>query len=266
MPTAPYDHPLNLTMQAILTYGSWGLTFVFLGVAIWMGLRQKTPFFVLLLLASMFGAFAEPLYDEGLMLLFYIPGIWSHFTAFEIPQPLWTHSGYAVLYGSAAMWICDQIKRNGLTRAGLYKFAGLELAMSCTFEMIGINGGAYEYWGPHVFRVFNYPIVIGILESAQVICFSVAAAQLRDRVNDRPVGLLGLFVLFPCTFYLANFGAGAPVIIALHLENTTPAIVTAATLLSIAFAAALIYGAASLLPAGREAVRRSPQGQPLTAR
>ncbi len=264
MPTAPYDHPLNLTMQAIMTYGSWGLTFVFLGIAIWMGIRQKTPFFVLLLLASMFGAFAEPLYDEGMMLLFYVPGIWSHFTAFEVPQPLWTHSGYAVLYGSAAMWICNQIKRNGLTRAGLYKFAGLELGMSCAFEMIGINGGAYEYWGPHVFRVFEYPIVIGILEAAQVICFSVAAAQLRERVAS-PIGLLGLFVLFPCTFYLANFGAGAPVIIALHLENSTPAIVTAATLLSIGFALVLIHAAASLLPAGREATARGARGQPLAA-
>src|SRR3546814_13096371 len=113
----------------------------------------------------MVGAFAEPLYDEGLMLWFYAPGMWSHFSAFGIPQPNWTHSGYAVLYGSAAMLIARHIHAGRLTRNGLYAWAGVELAMSCTFEMFGINGGAYEYWGPHVFRVLNYPVIIGILEA-----------------------------------------------------------------------------------------------------
>ena len=69
MLTAPYDHPLNLTMQAILTYGSWSLTLVVLAIAVRMGLKEKTPFYVYVVLAAMVGAFAEPLYDEGLMLL-----------------------------------------------------------------------------------------------------------------------------------------------------------------------------------------------------
>lgn len=53
--------------------------------------------------------------------------------------------------------------------------------MSCVFEMTGINIGTYTYWGPHVLRVFHYPLVIGVLEAAQTICFAVAASQLRQR-------------------------------------------------------------------------------------
>ncbi|MEX1670679.1 hypothetical protein AB4876_17295 [Zhongshania guokunii] len=245
--TAPYDHPLNLTMQAILTYGSWALTLVFLVLALRMSAKERTPFYVLIILAAMVGAFAEPLYDEGLMLLFYVPGIWTHFSAFNIPQPLWTHSGYVVLYASAAIYICQQIHAGTLTKKALYGWALIELAMSCTFEMIGINGGAYEYWGPHVFRIFNYPLVIGVLEAAQVICFSVAAAELRKRVSG-PMGLLGLFLVFPCTFYLANFGAGSFVIIALHLDQPSTLLVTIATLLSLGSALLLIRAAASFLP------------------
>lgn len=141
-----------------------------------------------------------------------------------------------------------------MTRRALYGWAGVELLCSCAFEMIGINGGAYEYWGPHAFRIFEYPLVIGMLETAQVICFSVAAAELRRR-SKGPMSLLGLFVLFPCTFYFANFGAGAPTIVAIHLDDPAPALVMLASALSIVFALLLIRGAAQLLPATSAAQR-----------
>ena len=127
MPTAPYDHPVNLVMQDIMNYTSYGLTLVLLLVTIRMGLKERTPFYTLLLLAVFFGAFCEPIYDVGMMLLFYVPGIISHFTAFNIPQPLWTHSGYAVLYAFPAIMICSRIYKGTLTLPALFGFAGLEL-------------------------------------------------------------------------------------------------------------------------------------------
>jgi hypothetical protein len=250
----PIDHELNLTTQAILTYASWALTVVILAVAIRMGRREGgTPFYALMVLAAMVGAFVEPLYDTAMTLYFYsTQGMWTHFTAFDIPQPIWTHSGYAVLYASAAIFIAREIHRGTLTLRKLFLFAGLELLMSCTFEMFGINAGAYSYWGPHVLRIFNYPLVIGVLEAAQVICFAVAAALLRRRAKDI-WQLLGVFVLFPCTFLLANFGAGWPMIIALHAEHTSTALVAAGTLISIAFAVVLVRAAGSFLPDGAAA-------------
>lgn len=259
----PIDHSLNLTTQAILTWGSWGLTVVALLIAARFGMREKTPFYVLLILAAMFGAFAEPLYDEGLMLWFYEPGIWSHFTAFGVPQPNWTHSGYAILYGSAAMIITKAIHEGMISKGSVYIFFTLEVIMSCVFEIFGINGlngGAYEYWGPHVFRVFNYPIIIGILEATQVICFSLAAVELRQRAKH-PAHLFGLFAIFPMTFYAANFGVGAPVIIALHLDAPSPstAFVMFGTLLSIGLVCVVLRMAGSVMirqaEAGRSAAR-----------
>jgi hypothetical protein len=249
----PVDHTLNLTTQAILTYGSWALTAVILGLAIRMGTRERTPFYALMVLAAMVGAFAEPLYDVAMMLYFYsTAGMWTHFTAFNIPQPIWTHSGYVVLYASAAIFIARAAGRGTLTRHALYIWAGVELLMSSVFEMVGINGGTYSYWGPHVFRILQYPLVIGVLETAQVVCFAVAASQLRARCTGQRQ-LLGLFVLFPCTFYMANFGAGWPTIIAIHLENTSTPVIAAATLASIGFAAVLVRAAASFLPQGSAA-------------
>jgi hypothetical protein len=244
----PIDHELNLTTQAILTYASWALTVVILGLAIRMGLRERTPFYALMVLAAMVGAFAEPLYDIAMNLYFFsTEGMWTHFTAFGIPQPVWTHSGYVVLYASAAIYLAREIHRGTLTRRKLFIWAGAELMMSCAFEIFAINGSAYSYWGPHVFRIFDYPLVIGVLEAAQVICFAVAASVLRSRATDT-WQLLGLFVLFPCTFFMANFGAGWPMIIAINAEHASTALVAAASLLSMALAAVLVRGAGSFLP------------------
>jgi hypothetical protein len=247
----PIDHPLDLLTQDILTWASWGLTLLILGIALNLSRRERTPFYVLLVLAVMVGAFAEPLYDEGMMLYFYsTAGMYTHFTAFDIPQPVWTHSGYVVLYALPALFIARAIGRGALRMGTLFACAALELTMSCAFEMFGINGidgGAYAYWGPHVWRIADYPIVIGVLESAQVVAFSVVAALLRSHVRGR-LGLGALFVLFPGTFFGANFGAGAPLVVTLHLANGTPRMVALGTVLSIAAALVLIGTMARLLP------------------
>ena len=247
MLAAPYDHPLNLVMQDVMNYASYGLTIILFLATIRMGRKERTPFYSLLLLAVFIGAFCEPIYDVGMMLLFYVPGIVSHFTAFNIPQPLWTHSGYAVLYAFPAILICNQIYKGTLTYPKLFAFAGLELVLSCAFEILGINFGTYTYWGPHVFRVINYPVVIGILEAAQTICFSVAAANLRHRASGN-LPLLGLFVLFPITMIGVNLGVGAGTVVTIHMENTSPLIVTIGTLISIFFSILAIRGAAAVIP------------------
>jgi hypothetical protein len=244
----PVHHELNLTMQAILTDVSWVLTAALLIVAIWLGVRERTPFYALMVLAAGVGAFAEPLYDVAMMLYFYsTPGMWTHFTAFDIPQPIWTHSGYVVLYAAPAIYIARRIARGTMTRGVLFILAAITFVESAVFEIVGINGGLYSYWGPHVFRIFQYPLVIGVLEAAQVICFAVAASQLRAR-STATWQLLGLFVLFPFTFFGANFGLGWPTIIALHLEHTSTPVIAAATVVSIGLAVVMIRMCASLIP------------------
>lgn len=248
MPQPPVSHELNLTTQSVLLYGSWALTLLLLAATLWMWRKERTPFYLCMLLAVLLGAFVEPLYDTALMLYFYSTrGMVTHFTAFGIPQPLWTHSGYVVLYASAAIFIARSAWRGRLTRNRLYTFAVVEFLMSCAFEMIGINGDAYAYWGPHTLRVLNYPLVIAALETAQVVTFAVAAAFLRRRIGGARASI-GLFALFPCTFLGMNFGAGWPVIIAIHLEHPIPPLTLLATLASIGLVLVVIRAAAAFLP------------------
>jgi hypothetical protein len=152
-----------------------------------------------------------------------------------------------VLYAAPGIYIAHRIARGMMTRRTLFAWAGITLLESAAFEIVGINGGLYSYWGPHVLRIFQYPLVIGVLEAAQVICFAVAASQLRARCTAH-WQLLGLFVLFPCTFFMTNFGAGWPTIIAVHLERTSTPVVLVAAVISIFFAVVLVRAAASFLP------------------
>src|ERR1700739_1109888 len=150
MLTAPIHHHLALTAQDVLTFGSWGITFILLAVAVQLGRRERTPFYVLVVLAAMVAAFAEPLYDEAFSLYFYSThGMQTFFTAFGVPQPIWTHSGYAVLYAAPVLYVGRKVQQGQLTQNGLYAVALVELLMSCAFEIVGINIGTYTYWGPH---------------------------------------------------------------------------------------------------------------------
>ena len=53
-------------------------------------------------------------------------GMQTFYTVFGIPQPVWTRSGYAVLYALPAVLITYQIRRGRLTPRGLYAWAGVE--------------------------------------------------------------------------------------------------------------------------------------------
>ena len=107
----------------------------------------------------------------------------------------------------------------------------------------------YTYYGPFVGRIWNYPAVIGVLEGTQTVLFTVVAVLVWRKVSTS-WGLLSLFVVFPMTFFGANFGLGAPVIIALHLDNglSTDALVAAATVVSISLCAFAVYGLSRCLP------------------
>lgn len=255
--TQPVDRPLNLTAQDFFTYGSWILTVALLVFTFVLWRREKSPFYLLLVLASMVGAFGEPLYDEMMSLYFYTVDqggnfvLQSTFTAFDVPQPNWAHSGYALLYGFPAVYITRMIHLGTMTKRKLYFVAGLSLLESIAFEVIGTSSGAYTYWGPHVFRIFQYPLVIGMLEMAQVMCFAIAASQLRKRVQE-PWQLAAIFLVFPFTFVAANYGGGMAMIVGLHAENTTEFIRYSTTLISMGCAIFLVRLAASFLPSSVE--------------
>jgi hypothetical protein len=247
-PPQVVQHHLNLAGQNVLTSVSWALTVVLLVVAYRMCRKERTPFYVVMVLASIVGALAEPLYDVMFSLYFYSgPKMQMTFTAFGIPQPVWAYSGYAILYALPPIFIVREIYAGKMTPARLWKWAAFELVESCVFEVVGINIGTYTYWGPHVFRIWHYPIVIGVLEAAQVMTFAVAAANLRHRMTA-PWQSLALFAIFPVTMLGVNFGAGWPEILSIHAQGGSVWAVRVCTLVSIGLAAVWVRLMIGMIP------------------
>ena len=246
---------LNLFWQSVFTWASWGIVLIMLIIAARMGLRQRTPFYFIAVLAAGVGAYVEPLYDVAFDLWFYdfsngVSGaMWSHFTAFGIVQPNWTHSGYMILYSSACLYAGKMLYDGRATKSTLFLIWLAEITASCVFEMIGTGTGVYTYYGPYVMRLWNYPLVIGVLEGTQVILFTVLAVQFWRRVSS-PIGLLGLFAIFPITMMGANCGLGAPIVIALHLSDAefSQGMIWAATILTMGLCTLAVYGASKFIP------------------
>lgn len=255
MPSAVMQHELSIVWQNVFTWASWGIVAIMLIFAAQMGRKQRTPFYLLACISAGVAAFAEPLYDVAFDLWFYDvhngrPGaMYSHFTAFGVVQPNWTHSGYVILYSSACIYVGRRMYEGRLTRKGLFTVWIAEIVTSCVFEMIGTGTNVYTYYGPVELRIWHYPLVIGVLEGTQVVLFTVLAVQLWRRVTS-PWGLFGLLMVFPMTMFGANFGLGAPLIIALHLDaaHFSSAIVWAATLCTMALCALAVNGASKFLP------------------
>jgi hypothetical protein len=238
MALPPYAQAVNPLTQTILTFGSWGIALVLLAVAAVRGARQGSTFPVVVLLASAVAALAEPLYDIAFKLLFFIPGQWTLYRYGDIPQPVWTISGYMILYGGPAIFICEHLAR-GISRRAFLTWAAATLVISSVFEIYGIAGGTYAYWGPHALRILGYPLVVGVLETLFVMLFSVLAYEYRNRIPRGP-GLLGIFVLFPIAFYGVNFGIGAPTLVTIGLTAPSPSLVLGASLVSIGLAVLLL--------------------------
>ena len=264
MPQDVKARELDLAWQHVFTWGSWAIVAIMLVIALRLGLRHGTPFYLLAIAAAGIGAFAEPLYDVAFDLWFYDVhngaggAAYAHFTAFDVVQPNWTHSGYIILYTGPCLYAGYRMYQGLLTRKGLFLIWLAEIVTSCVFEVIGTGVNVYTYYGPYELRIWNYPAVIGVLEGTQVVLFTVLAVQLWRRVRSG-WDLTGLVVAFPITMFGANFGLGAPVIVALHLseDEFSSGIVWAATFATMALCAIAVRGASLFLP--RPAVGPSEQ-------
>lgn len=246
---------LNMFWQDVFTWASWIIALVMMGIAVVKARREKTLFYPIVILAVGVGAYIEPLYDVAFDLWFFDvhngePGaMYSHFTAFGIVQPVWTHSGYIILYATACLYAGKMIYEGRMTPPLLFTIWIAEITASCVFEVIGTGVGVYSYYGPYVLRIWNYPLVIGVLEGTQVVLFTLLAVQIWRRVKTS-FGLVSIFLLFPITMMGANTGVGGPIVVALHLEGIDEGstAIWLATLLTLTLCAITVYGCSRFLP------------------
>lgn len=247
MPTPPFDHPLNLLMQTIATVVLWPLAIMVFVIAVRRSIREKTLFHISLVLAVAFGSLLEPLYDISYHLLWFIPGQWTLFTSFDLPQPVWVMASYVVVFAGPALYLAPRLE-DGISLTKLYQLAGFTALTTATFEIIAINSGLYMYYGEHPFRFLQYPLWIAIMEASQITCFAMACVWLRRRAGQKPLVNLALFVLFPANFCFTTLGAGFPGVIIINTAEPSTVMLYIGALVSMTFAVLAIWMGSLQLP------------------
>ncbi len=252
MPTPPFDHPLNLLMQTVMTAVLWPLALLILMVAIRRSIREKTLFHVALVLAVAFGSLIEPLYDIAYHLLWFVPGQWTLFTSFDLPQPVWVMAAYVVVFAGPTLFLVPKLDAGIVTQGQLFRMAGMTAVTTAIFEITAINSGLYMYYGEHPFRFLEYPLWVAMLEASQITCFAVLCVWFRRKVAGRQWANLALFVLFPANFCFTTLGAGFPGLIVINMSEPPTWLLYASTMTSTAFGAVALWVVSLLLVPSRE--------------
>ncbi len=256
MPPAPLDHPLNLLMQTVMTLGCWGGALIFFVIALRRSLREGTFFYVAVIAAAALCSLLEPLYDIAFHLIWYVPGQWTLFTAFGLPQPIWVMGAYILVFAGPVITMVDKVE--GMDRSGYLRLVATVFVTTAVFEMVAISGGTYGYYGPHALRMFGYPLVIAALEATFISSLIVLSAHFR-RNMARPTENLFIIPLFGATFFMGNFGAGWPLIIAINSSTELQtSIVWFGSIVSLIFAGTIVRFVSNYLPkASQESVTRT---------
>lgn len=246
-PAPPYDLPLNTTMQTVATLVLWGGTVLLLAYAVKIARDERSILPVVLVLAAATGSFFEPIYDIAYHLHWLDNGEqWTLFTSFGLPQPVWVMPAYVMVFGAPALVLYRSLAR-GATRARIFKIAAVTACTTAIFEITAINLDLYVYYGESPWRVFDYPLFIGIMEGTQITGYAVIAAVLSLKAT-RQVHCLALFALFPCNFAFDVIGAGFPTVILQNSSaNPNDALLCLSAFASVGLAATALWWTSQLL-------------------
>lgn len=260
-PIPPYAHHLNHAMQAVATIVLWAGTLVLLAYAIRLARRERSWLPVVLVLAAASGSIIEPLYDTAYHLIWYVPGQWTLFTAFGLPQPVWVMPAYVMVFALPALLFYRRLAR-GATLSFIFRLATIVAVTTAAFEITAINLNLYGYYGQAPMRVAHYPLWIAFMEASQITGYAVLAAALR-RWATRPRHALALLLLFPANFAFEVLGGGFTTIMAINTPHPQTVAMWLTALVSVALAATGLWLTSQLVLIRRPVRAPAPDPQPI---
>lgn len=253
MPVPPNDVPVNATGQLIMTIL---VVIALLGVAYGaarMSLRLHSWGPVVTLAGSMLAGFMEPMYCSAMHLWYYRPGQWNLYTAMGNSQPVWSWLSYGAFYGGLTLLIWWRVEQ-GATRATIARLGGVLVLIGIATEIVCIQLGTYEYYGPHPFRVASFPLWISVANAAIGIVGGIVAARLRPLLPGPQS--LAYIALVPATMTAIQFGTGFMALDVINTPNPSSALMYVTAIVSMALAVTITFIALKLVPARQAAVKK----------
>jgi hypothetical protein len=246
MPVPPYDVPVNMTGQLIMTILVVVALLVAAVAAVRMSRKLATWGPVFTLIGSLLAGFIEPIYCTTMHLWYYRPGQWNLYTALGQSQPVWSWLSYGAFYGGLTLLIWWKVER-GATRASIWRLSGVLLAIGIATEMVCIQLGTYEYYGEHPFRVASFPVWIAVANAAIGVVGGVIAARLRPLLTG--VQSSAYIALVPACMTMIQLGTGFLALDVINTPHPSTFLLYFSAIASMGLAVTVTFVAAKLLPA-----------------
>jgi hypothetical protein len=179
--------------------------------------RQGTPQPLLFLIGGMISYVTEPFFD--LMVCAWYPeiGTDSFLRAFNVSVPTWVIAPWGFYIGGQAYWVFRKFTE-GMTASTLWKLFPIFWFTNVAFEIPGLQLGVYTYYGPQAFKVFGFPLWMGMANATMPIVIAAVAYALRDFLSGPRVWLT--VPLVPMAGLAAGAGVGWPMWFALNSGMT----------------------------------------------
>lgn len=241
--SVPVDQQMGLFHVAL------GLAVVAALYALWRTWRVRHPYPLFVFLGAGFSILYEPLGDILTKVAYAPVDQVSLMTAFGRPTPLWMLPNYFFFFSLPALLLEQFVVRPDVT-ASKYALTFIGVAIFvAVFEMPGINGDIWRYYGTQAFSVNSYPVWVAFCNASSLFMIAAAVALLRRSIITP--GLAFLFVpIVPIVFIGAHVGGSLPIAAALY-STTNQSILDAAALFAIAMCVMNVWIAYRLLTLDR---------------
>lgn len=255
MPIPPVDVPVNPTGQLIMTIAVLcGLAAV-LVVGFRMSRRRDSWAPMIMLAGSLLAGFIEPLYSTSFHLWYYRVGQWTMYSTMGMSQPVWSWLSYSPFYGGLTLLVWGRIDK-GAVRRDIARLGAMLVAIGIATEIVCVTLGTYEYYGPHPFRVANFPLWIAVANAVVAMVSGILAARLLPLLSGPQVW--AYLALVPATMTMIQFGTGFLALDAINSPNPPTWLLYVTATLSMALAGAVAMATLRLVPARSASPVESP--------
>lgn len=248
-PTPPVEMVMPALANQIFTIANLAILALFAIVLGRESVRSKSPLPILFLLGGMLGVFTEPFFD--VMVCAWYPQVNSGLSvvhAFNVEVPIWLIAPWGFYIGGQAYYVYRALVRR-MRPTTLWLLFPIFWFTNVAFEIPGLQLGVYTYYGPQSFKVFGFPLWMGLSNAVMPITIAVVIYALRPILVGRRVWLA--LPIVPLAGLAGGAAVGFPMWWALNSGAGTAATLLA-TFVVFAIACLLlhVYTSLACAPAG----------------
>jgi hypothetical protein len=175
--------------------------------AVVLGIRRRTPMYVLVLLGGSIASVNEPIADVLGGIIHPQVGGWTVFTTYDRPISAWVVIAYGLFFGLVPLIVLE-LMRGPDPRSRLLRAVAVIFAANLLIELPVLAAGMYVYHGPQPFFVFDlFPLHWLLINAPGVAGIAVALHRLGTGARGaRAVVYLAL----PTLGYASALSIGVP--------------------------------------------------------